>query len=205
MGKVGLLHQSCSFWPNTALISFSLGYSRHERETPRADRRPEIKCTMNAIRSSSASASLRRLVATPPPPPIGSSARLLSSSSFTPALLSKRSHSSNPLSSSHRVAASSRWSGTPPSLYFTQIRTMASDGKIKVKNPVVELDGDEVSVALLFYSPNSRKFGPYHKPASSRIPVGHFCPVCLQARGNTGQPWSSCANHPRMSLQRPTC
>jgi isocitrate dehydrogenase len=101
---------------------------------------------MNALRSSSAVA--RRSLATPPAP-LSSTSRLISSSSFTSSL-SKRSISSTSLSQrTNRVAASSRWSGSIPSS-ITQIRTMASETKIKVKNPVVELDGDEVwEISLL--------------------------------------------------------
>ncbi|KAJ6178843.1 hypothetical protein N7519_009304 [Penicillium mononematosum] len=96
---------------------------------------------MNALRSSSAVA--RRSLATPPAP-LSSTSRLISSSSFTSSL-SKRSISSTSLSQrTNRVAASSRWSGSIPSS-ITQIRTMASETKIKVKNPVVELDGDEMT------------------------------------------------------------
>lgn len=102
---------------------------------------------MNALRSSSALA--RRSLATPPAP-LSSTSRLISSSSFTSS--SKRSISSTSLSQrTNRVAASSRWSGSIPSS-LTQIRTMASETKIKVKTPVVELDGDEVWDNSSFYS-----------------------------------------------------
>ncbi|KAJ5594148.1 Isocitrate dehydrogenase [Penicillium hispanicum] len=92
---------------------------------------------MNALRSGSAFALARRS-ATPSAP---LSARLLSSSSSP----SKRfASSASVLPRSHsRIAASSRCSGSTPSLSRTQTRTMASESKIKVKNPVVELDGDE--------------------------------------------------------------
>lgn len=103
---------------------------------------------MNALRSSSALA--RRSLATPPAP-LSSTSRLISSSSFTSSS-SKRSISSTSLSQrTNRVAASSRWSGSIPSS-LTQTRTMASETKIKVKTPVVELDGDEVWDNSSFYS-----------------------------------------------------
>ena len=66
-----------------------------------------------------------------------------------------RSLGSSPLSTT------SRWSGVIPT-NLNQVRTMAFDGKkIKVQNPVVELDGDEVwnclsggaAVALYIYLP----------------------------------------------------
>lgn len=104
---------------------------------------------MNAYSLRSASAFARRSLATPPTiaPLSSSSARLLSSSSFTPSSpsSSQRSFSSAlRLPRTTRIAASTRWSGST-SLYLTQSRTMASENtKIKVKNPVVELDGDEV-------------------------------------------------------------
>ncbi|KAJ5153321.1 uncharacterized protein N7482_009799 [Penicillium canariense] len=103
---------------------------------------------MNSLRSASAFA--RRSLATPPPtaPLSSSSARLLSSTSFASSSTpSQRSFSSAALRlpRTTRIAASSRWSGSTPSLYLTQSRTMTSDSKIKVKNPVVELDGDEMT------------------------------------------------------------
>ncbi|KAJ5929962.1 hypothetical protein N7466_005455 [Penicillium verhagenii] len=98
---------------------------------------------MNAIRSGSAFA--RRSLATPPPiAPLSSSSRLLSSS-FTSFSSSQRSLSSASLPRTQRISASSRWTGSTPSLYLTQTRTMASESKIKVVNPVVELDGDEMT------------------------------------------------------------
>jgi hypothetical protein len=97
---------------------------------------------MNALRSSSAFA--RRSLATPPSAPLSSSSRLLSSSSFTSSLSSRTISSASLSQRTNRVNSSSRWSGSIPSLYLTQSRTMASETKIKVKNPLVELDGDEV-------------------------------------------------------------
>ncbi|CAG8886506.1 unnamed protein product [Penicillium salamii] len=91
---------------------------------------------MNALRTSSAFA--RRSIATPPAPL--TSTRLLSS--FTSS--TTRSISSASLSRTNRVA-SARWSGSIPSLYTTQVRTMASESKIKVQTPLVELDGDEMT------------------------------------------------------------
>lgn len=113
---------------------------------------------MNAYSLRSASAFARRSLATPPPatvaPLSSSSARLLSSTSFTSSSSSpsQRSFSSAlHLPRTTRIAASTRWSGSTPSLYLTQSRTMASENtKIKVKNPVVELDGDEVWTSFLF-------------------------------------------------------
>ncbi|OQD76808.1 hypothetical protein PENDEC_c003G04309 [Penicillium decumbens] len=92
---------------------------------------------MSVLRSSSAFA--RRSLA--PPAPLSISSRLLSSSSS----ISKRTISSVPLSRPQRLATTSRWSGSTPTLYLHQSRTMASESKIKVKNPVVELDGDEMT------------------------------------------------------------
>ncbi|KAJ5289105.1 hypothetical protein N7478_002135 [Penicillium angulare] len=97
---------------------------------------------MNALRSGSAFA--RRSLATPPPVAPLSSTRLLSSS-FTSFSSSQRSLSSASLPRTNRISASTRWSGSTPSLYFTQTRTMAIESKIKVQNPVVELDGDEMT------------------------------------------------------------
>ncbi|KAJ5725854.1 uncharacterized protein N7483_007211 [Penicillium malachiteum] len=99
---------------------------------------------MNALRSGSAFA--RRSLATPPSvaPRLSSSSRVLSSS-FTSFSSSQRSLSSASLPRTNRIAASSRWSGSTPTLYLTQTRTMASESKIKVVNPVVELDGDEMT------------------------------------------------------------
>ncbi|KAJ5555142.1 hypothetical protein N7535_007585 [Penicillium sp. DV-2018c] len=99
---------------------------------------------MNALRSSSAFA--RRSFATPPSAPLSSSRLLSSSSSSFASSLSSRTISSTSLSQrTTRVNSSSRWSGSIPSLYLSQSRTMASETKIKVKNPVVELDGDEMT------------------------------------------------------------
>lgn len=115
---------------------------------------------MNSHSLRSASAFARRSLATPPPSiaPLSSSSRLLSSTSFTSSTSSpQRSFSSAlRLPRTTRIAASSRWSGSTPSLYLSQSRNMATEGpKIKVKNPVVELDGDEVWIFLPFYSSNS--------------------------------------------------
>lgn len=95
---------------------------------------------MNALRSSSAFAR-RSLTPASISAPLSSSRLLSSSSSQLPS--SQRSLSSVTLRS-NRLSASSRWSGSSPSVNFFQIRTMASESKIKVVNPVVELDGDEV-------------------------------------------------------------
>lgn len=95
--------------------------------------------TMNALRSSSAFAR-RSLTPASISAPLSSSRLLSSSSSQLPS--SQRSLSSVSLRS-NRLSAS-RWSGSTPSVNFFQIRTMASESKIKVVNPVVELDGDEV-------------------------------------------------------------
>ncbi|OQE29760.1 hypothetical protein PENSTE_c002G07093 [Penicillium steckii] len=96
---------------------------------------------MNAVRSSSG--FLRRSV-TPLSAPLSSS-RLLSSSSSSQLPSSQRFISSASLRP-NRIATTSRWSGSStPSPNFFQIRTMASESKIKVVNPVVELDGDEMT------------------------------------------------------------
>ncbi|KAJ6111778.1 hypothetical protein N7523_007839 [Penicillium sp. IBT 18751x] len=93
---------------------------------------------MNVLRSSSALA--RRSLT--PPAPLSISSRLLSSSSSHS---SKRSISSSSLARPQSLATTSRWSGPIPSLHLNQTRMMATDTKIKVKNPVVELDGDEMT------------------------------------------------------------
>lgn len=133
----------------------------------------------------------------PAAPPLGSFARRLpavastissSSSSSSPsssplfpsstrfyntrASLFPRSTSNNPLSTS------SRWSGVT-SLNLTQSRKMAVDGrKIKVQNPVVELDGDEVcSETIVFLCLPRRRvvgficFGRF----SSSVPLMRMC------------------------------
>ncbi|KAJ5820145.1 hypothetical protein N7474_005736 [Penicillium riverlandense] len=102
---------------------------------------------MNALRSSSAVAARR--LASPPAAaaPLCSSRFLssssLSSSSSSPSFTAQAQRSLSSISLS-RVAASSRWSGASR-VTLTQTRTMASENKIKVKNPVVELDGDEMT------------------------------------------------------------
>ncbi|KAI2786359.1 Isocitrate dehydrogenase [NADP] [Penicillium oxalicum] len=114
---------------------------------------------MNGYSLRSASALARRSLATPPTVALQSSssssvaaARLLSTSSTSSALPSSRRSFSSALRVPRpsRVAASTRWSGSTPSLYLNQSRTMASEStKIKVKNPVVELDGDELILPYL--------------------------------------------------------
>ena len=104
---------------------------------------------MNSLRSSSAFA--RRAFASAPPTPLTSAPPLRSS--FSLSSPATRSLSSTSLSRQNfarsRVSANPRWSGVS-SLHLTQIRTMALDGKkIKVQNPVVELDGDEVRGVLV--------------------------------------------------------
>lgn len=140
---------------------------------------------MNALRSSSALA--RRSLATPPAP-LASTSRLISSSSFTSS--SKRSISSTSLSQrTTRVAASSRWSGSIPSS-FTQTRTMASETKIKVKTPLVELDGDEVWDNSSFYS-SKLSISLFHKPA---YPRARRC-VFVENAGKHGEYYdNSCVN-----------
>ena len=77
-----------------------------------------------------------------------SSFSLSSSSSSRSYSSSSRSSRLHPLLSSSFSHPVSRRSGVS-SLNPTQVRTMAFDGKkIKVKNPVVELDGDEVCFPL---------------------------------------------------------
>lgn len=142
---------------------------------------------MNALRSGSAFA--RRSLATPPPVAPLSSSRLLSSS-FTSFSSPQRSLSSASLPRTNRLAASSRWSGSTPSLYLTQTRTMASESKIKVKNPVVELDGDEVwkfpkkdspeQLCPFYMRCPKLCAGSCHKPASiglARSDAFSSCPV----------------------------
>lgn len=80
-----------------------------------------------------------------------SSFSLSSSSSSRSYTSSSRSSRLHPLLSSSFSSSLSRRSGVP-SLNPTQVRTMAFDGnKIKVKNPVVELDGDEVWSFFFFF------------------------------------------------------
>lgn len=80
---------------------------------------------------------------------ISSASSLSSSTTTSSSSPSSRSYSSSSrlsplLSSSSSLSSLSRRSGLL-SLNPTQVRTMAVDSKkIKVKNPVVELDGDEV-------------------------------------------------------------
>ena len=91
-----------------------------------------------------------------------SSSSSFSSSSFSPSSSSRTYTTScasrlSPLLSSSFSSSLSRRSRVTP-LNPAQIRTMASDGKkIKVQNPVVELDGDEVCLdpgfSLPFYIP----------------------------------------------------
>ena len=135
--------------------------------------------TMNALRSSSALA--RRSLATPPAP-LSPTSRLISSSSFT-SLLSKRSISSTSLSQqTNRVVACSRWSGSIPSS-FTQTRTMASEiPKIKVKTPVVELDGDEVWDYPPFYSSTLGSAG-FTTPRILVLGLPHFRRKRGESRG----------------------
>lgn len=89
-----------------------------------------------------------------------SSSNTTSSPSSIRAYSSRASVLSRSLGSSP-LSTTSRWSGVLPT-NLNQVRTMAFDGKkIKVQNPVVELDGDEVwnclsggaAVALYIYLP----------------------------------------------------
>lgn len=110
---------------------------------------------MSSLRLSSAFAR-RSLHACAPPrsAPLYSSAVRFSSLSSSTSSVSSTSSSSFSTSAavsrpqrtlaSSSLPASSRWSGVT-SFRLNQSRTMATEGtKIKVKNPVVELDGDEV-------------------------------------------------------------
>lgn len=113
---------------------------------------------MNALRSGSAFA--RRSLATPPSAPL-SSTRLLSSFTF-----SSPQRSASTLYSRSPKTSAARRSGSTPTLNLAQLRTMASksNSKIKVKNPVVELDGDEVWRLAPFYSfLFPRRVRAYHK------------------------------------------
>ena len=100
---------------------------------------------MSTVRFSSALARRTPLTA-----PLSSSARrfLSSSSSISSSSSSVSTRSPRSLTSASSLLAtrpaSARWTGLS-SLNLTQSRTMATEiPKIKVKNPVVELDGDEV-------------------------------------------------------------
>ena len=111
---------------------------------------------MNSLRLHSA--SVRRAVASPLSAPLSSSAyrsmsrsssTYISSSSSSSFSTAAASRAQRPLASSQlpRII-SPRQTGISP-LQWTQARTMATEGpKIKVKNPVVELDGDEVSSTI---------------------------------------------------------
>ena len=106
---------------------------------------------MLPVRLSSAVA--RRAPVSPATPPLllprlsstsSSSFSLSTTTTTSPA----RAYSSRATTSIHKTplssSSSSRWSGVS-SFNLSQTRTMALDGKkIQVKNPVVELDGDEV-------------------------------------------------------------
>ncbi|KAJ0426241.1 hypothetical protein BJY00DRAFT_128465 [Aspergillus carlsbadensis] len=103
---------------------------------------------MSSVRFTSALA--RRSLNSPlhlAAPPCSSALRCFSSTSYSSLSASSSSSSASP--STARALAStsahfSRAAATRP-LYRIQSRTMATEGpKIKVKNPVVELDGDEV-------------------------------------------------------------
>lgn len=107
---------------------------------------------MSSVRFSSALARRSFAVASPPlSAPLSSSARRFlssSSSSISSSSSSVSTRSPRSLTSASSLlssrTASARWTGLS-SLNLTQSRTMATEiPKIKVKNPVVELDGDEV-------------------------------------------------------------
>ncbi|KAJ9293121.1 hypothetical protein DTO271G3_8065 [Paecilomyces variotii] len=97
---------------------------------------------MNSVRLVSATA--RRSL--PLPRTVSSTPRrFLSSSISSPAPLSTTSAFSGLTSRTvrdARITASASWTAST-SYTVNQTRTMASGQKIKVKNPVVELDGDE--------------------------------------------------------------
>lgn len=103
---------------------------------------------MSSVRFTSALA--RRSLNSPlscAAPPCSSALRSFSSASYS--ARSSYSSSSSASPSTARALASSSARITRPAatraLYRIQSRTMATEGpKIKVKNPVVELDGDEV-------------------------------------------------------------
>lgn len=137
---------------------------------------------MTSARLSSAFAR-RSLAASsiPAAPPLGSFARRLPAVASTISSSSSSSPSSSPLfpsstrfyntraslfprsTSNNPLSTSSCWSGVT-SLNLTQSRKMAVDGKkIKVQNPVVELDGDEVcSESIVFYVfPGGASLGLY--------------------------------------------
>lgn len=64
---------------------------------------------------------------------------------------------------------------------------MVSESKIKVKNPVVELDGDEVRRSSLFYSLHSGWYGSHITSLLVLVVQAvHFRLVRLLPRGNTG-------------------
>ena len=110
---------------------------------------------MLPVRLSSAVA--RRAPVSPATPPLLLPRLSSTSSSSSPSSFSlstttttspARAYSSRATTSIHKTplssSSSSRWSGVS-SFNLSQTRTMALDGKkIQVKNPVVELDGDEV-------------------------------------------------------------
>lgn len=150
---------------------------------------------MNSLRSSSVALRARMT----PPAPL-SSTRLLSSYSTSFSSPSKRSLSSASIRSP-RIAASSRWSGSTSSLYRIQSRAMATESKIKVKNPVVELDGDEVRFQatscagrqLSFYTSQPLS-GIWRITSRMALRISLLVRVPHRTRGKTGKPCGSCAN-----------
>lgn len=149
---------------------------------------------MNPVRLVSATA--RRSL--PLPRTVSSTPRrFLSSSISSPAPFSATSSFSGLTSRTvrdARVSASASWTA-PTSYTVTQTRTMASGQKIKVKNPVVELDGDEVGAESR--SPLSPVCGVYicvcariyiHTDAHARGRQNRPCP---RARGNSRLAFSS--------------
>lgn len=110
-----------------------------------------LPIAMSSVRLTSALA--RRSLTSPllpcAAPPASSALRSFSSASYS--VCSSSSSSSSP-STARALASSARVSLPAPtatrSLYRIQSRTMATEGaKIRVTNPVVELDGDEVGLS----------------------------------------------------------
>ncbi|KAL4901367.1 hypothetical protein BDW74DRAFT_86022 [Aspergillus multicolor] len=151
---------------------------------------------MSSVRFTSALA--RRSLNSPLPcaaPPTSSALRSFSSASYS--AFSSSSPSSSSSSSTARALASARVSrpAATRSLYRIQSRNMATEiQKIKVKNPVVELDGDEVG-----------SFRAFDRKAKWEIkfPSAHCTPDCVALRCATALLYSGRLD-PREAHFRPS-
>ncbi|KAK9601011.1 Isocitrate dehydrogenase [NADP], mitochondrial precursor (Oxalosuccinate decarboxylase) [Aspergillus fumigatus] len=141
---------------------------------------------MSSLRLSSAFAR-RSLHACAPPrsaPLYSSAVRFSSLSSSTSSVFSTSSSSFSTSAAVSRpqrtlasssLPASSRWSGVT-SFRLNQSRTMATEGtKIKVKNPVVELDGDEMTRIIW------QEIREKVSSSSSCLPPAAASSICMRA------------------------